>query len=166
MSKKKGKDKNKVDNKPAYFDFTTLRLQSLKIILLSTSLTAAGAYTPMIFLVSILLLLLKRTVSRDFCPPYFFRYTNPSAWAAECRVRVLSNRASISRRHSYLKFEFFTSRRIKILRVFKIWFLWFQYRNVPPYTFYWLTIPLKAAKCHNKNSSYSAVKKKLRAQVG
>ena len=25
MSKKKGKDKNKMENKPAYFDFTTLR---------------------------------------------------------------------------------------------------------------------------------------------
>jgi hypothetical protein len=53
MSKKKGKDKSKVDNKPAYFDFTTLRLQPLRVILVSTSLTAAGAYTPIIYLVRI-----------------------------------------------------------------------------------------------------------------
>jgi hypothetical protein len=52
MSKKKGKDKSKVDNKPAYFDFTTLRLQSLRIILVSTSLSAAGAYTPIIYMVN------------------------------------------------------------------------------------------------------------------
>ncbi len=52
MSKKKGKDKNKVDNKPAYFDLSTLRLQPLRVILLSTALTAAGAYSPFIFLVS------------------------------------------------------------------------------------------------------------------
>ena len=31
MSKKKGKDKNKIENKPPYFDFATLRLRSLQV---------------------------------------------------------------------------------------------------------------------------------------
>ena len=30
MSKKKGKDKNKIENKPPYFDFATLRMKSLQ----------------------------------------------------------------------------------------------------------------------------------------
>lgn len=51
MSKKKGKDKSKIDNKPAYFDFTTLHVSSLQVIILSTILTSAGAYTPFITLV-------------------------------------------------------------------------------------------------------------------
>jgi len=51
MSKKKGKDKNKMENKPAYFDFTTLRSRSLQIIIISTMLTATGAYSPLIYFV-------------------------------------------------------------------------------------------------------------------
>ena len=31
MSKKKGKDKSKIENKPPYFDFTTLKLRSLQV---------------------------------------------------------------------------------------------------------------------------------------
>ena len=31
MSKKKGKDKNKIENKPPYFDFATLKLRSLQV---------------------------------------------------------------------------------------------------------------------------------------
>ncbi|XP_023345981.1 monocarboxylate transporter 10 [Eurytemora carolleeae] len=54
MSKKKGKDKSKIDNKPAYFDFTTLHVSSLQVIILSTILTSAGAYTPFITLILIL----------------------------------------------------------------------------------------------------------------
>ncbi len=64
MSKKKGKDKNKVDNKPAYFDLSTLRLQPLRVILLSTALTAAGAYSPLIFLVSKEKYIVKRSQLR------------------------------------------------------------------------------------------------------
>ena len=30
MSKKKGKDKNKIENKPPYFDFATLKMKSLQ----------------------------------------------------------------------------------------------------------------------------------------
>lgn len=51
MSKKKGKDKNKIENKPPYFDFTTLRLKSLQVILLSTLLSSFGAYSPIIYFV-------------------------------------------------------------------------------------------------------------------
>jgi len=51
MSKKKGKDKNKIENKPPYFDFSTLRLRSLQVILVSTSLTSFGAYSPLIYFV-------------------------------------------------------------------------------------------------------------------
>ena len=36
MSKKKGKDKNKIENKPPYFDFATLRMKSLQGILIFT----------------------------------------------------------------------------------------------------------------------------------
>lgn len=35
MSKKKGKDKNKIENKPPYFDFSTLRMKSLQGMLIS-----------------------------------------------------------------------------------------------------------------------------------
>ena len=53
MSKKKGKDKAKLENKPNYFDFTTLRIRSLQLIICSTMLTSCGAYAPFTFLVSI-----------------------------------------------------------------------------------------------------------------
>ena len=56
MSKKKGKDKNKIENKPPYFDFSTLRLRSLQVILVSTSLTSFGAYSPLIYFVSLMML--------------------------------------------------------------------------------------------------------------
>ena len=36
MSKKKGKDKNKIENKPPYFDFSTLRMKSLQGMLIFT----------------------------------------------------------------------------------------------------------------------------------
>ena len=53
MSKKKGKDKAKIENKPPYFDFSTLRLKSLQVILLCTFLTSFGAYSPIIYFVSL-----------------------------------------------------------------------------------------------------------------
>jgi len=49
MSKKKGKDKNKIENKPPYFDFATLRMKSLQVILLCTVLSSFGAYSPIIY---------------------------------------------------------------------------------------------------------------------
>jgi len=51
MSKKKGKDKNKIENKPPYFDFATLRLRSLQVILLSTVLCSCGVYSPILYFV-------------------------------------------------------------------------------------------------------------------
>jgi len=55
MSKKKGKDKNKIENKPPYFDFATLRLRSLQIILLSTVLCSFGVYSPILYFVAMAL---------------------------------------------------------------------------------------------------------------
>ena len=52
MSKKKGKDKAKVGNKPPYFDFATLKVRSLQVILVCTSLSSFGAYSPIIYFVS------------------------------------------------------------------------------------------------------------------
>merc|ERR1719471_570224 len=49
MSKKKGKDKNKIENKPPYFDFAILRMKSLQVILLCTVLSSFGAYSPIIY---------------------------------------------------------------------------------------------------------------------
>ena len=53
MSKRKGKDKNKMENKPPYFDLTTLKAKPFHIVLLSTAFTAFGVYTPLFFFVSI-----------------------------------------------------------------------------------------------------------------
>ena len=52
MSKRKGKDKNKMENKPPYFDLTTLKAKPFHVVLLSTALTAFGVYTPLFFFVS------------------------------------------------------------------------------------------------------------------
>ena len=52
MSKRKGKDKNKLENKPAYFDFSVLRTRNFQVLLLATALTSAGAYAPMFYFVS------------------------------------------------------------------------------------------------------------------
>ena len=52
MSKRKGKDKNKMENKPPYFDLTTLKAKPFHFVLLSTAFTAFGVYTPLFFFVS------------------------------------------------------------------------------------------------------------------
>jgi len=51
MSKRKGKDKNKAESKPPYFDFSCLRSGGLCCILLATALTHVGAYAPLFFFV-------------------------------------------------------------------------------------------------------------------
>ena len=51
MSKRKGKDKNKLDNKPPYFDLTTLRTKQFHILLISTFFSSVGIYSPMILFV-------------------------------------------------------------------------------------------------------------------
>ncbi|KAF6211662.1 hypothetical protein GE061_012175 [Apolygus lucorum] len=48
--KRKIKDKNKVDDGPPFFDFTTLRSKTVRILLLSTSVSAFGLHTPIFFL--------------------------------------------------------------------------------------------------------------------
>ena len=52
MSKRKGKDKDKIKNKPPYFDLTTLKAKPFHIILLSTAFATFGIYTPLFFFVS------------------------------------------------------------------------------------------------------------------
>ena len=52
MSKRKGKDKNKIENKPPYFDFSALRSHAFRVILVSTSFSTLGAYAPLFFMVS------------------------------------------------------------------------------------------------------------------
>ncbi len=47
--KVKGKPSN---DRPPYFDFSVLRLKSLRMILLSSGIGAIGAYTPLFYLVS------------------------------------------------------------------------------------------------------------------
>ena len=46
--KVKGKPSN---DRPPYFDFSVLRLKSLRMILLSSGIGAIGAYTPLFYLV-------------------------------------------------------------------------------------------------------------------
>ncbi len=52
MSKRKGKDKNKIESKPPYFDFAALKTRSFQVILLGSALAMAGIYAPIFFLVS------------------------------------------------------------------------------------------------------------------
>ncbi|XP_063236171.1 monocarboxylate transporter 12-like [Bacillus rossius redtenbacheri] len=48
--KRKIKDKNKVDDGPPFFDFTTLRSKTVRILLASTALTSFGVLTPVFYL--------------------------------------------------------------------------------------------------------------------
>ena len=60
--KVKGKPSN---DRPPYFDFSVLRLKSLRMILLSSGIGAIGAYTPVFYLVM--------TIIRAFLPARFCR---------------------------------------------------------------------------------------------
>ena len=53
MSKRKGKDKNKIESKPPYFDFNTLSMRSFQVILVASALASTGTLAPVFFLVSI-----------------------------------------------------------------------------------------------------------------
>ena len=51
--KNKDKEKNKLqDDRPPFFEFTTLRSRTVQIILLSTFLSHVGIFTPLFLLVS------------------------------------------------------------------------------------------------------------------
>ena len=52
MSKRKGKDKNKIESKPPYFDFNTLSMRSFQVILVASALASTGTLAPVFFLVS------------------------------------------------------------------------------------------------------------------
>ena len=54
MSKRKGKDKNKIESKPPYFDFNTLSMRSFQVILVASALASTGTLAPVFFLVSII----------------------------------------------------------------------------------------------------------------
>lgn len=49
--KRKIKDKNKVEEKPAFLDTTALRSKTVRILLASTGLSAFGINTPIFYLV-------------------------------------------------------------------------------------------------------------------
>ena len=72
MSKRKGKDKHKIESKPPYFDFHTLRSPHLQVILLATTFASAGAYSPLFYFVSIPILLKLQTVKYIFIKMLFF----------------------------------------------------------------------------------------------
>lgn len=55
MSKRKGKDKNKIESKPPYFDFAILKIRSFQVILLGIAIASTGIYSPLFFLVSSIL---------------------------------------------------------------------------------------------------------------
>lgn len=52
--KRKIKDKNKVDDRPPFFDFSTLRSKTVRILLVSTGISSFGINTPIFYLVSYL----------------------------------------------------------------------------------------------------------------
>ena len=73
--KVKGKPSN---DRPPYFDFSVLRLKSLRMILLSSGIGAIGAYTPLFYLVIKMLRLI--ILKRDRTPLHPVRpYPRPSA---------------------------------------------------------------------------------------
>jgi hypothetical protein len=49
--KRKIKDKNKVDDRPPFFDFSTLRSKTVRILLVSTGISSFGINTPIFYLV-------------------------------------------------------------------------------------------------------------------
>lgn len=50
--KNKDKEKNKAqDDRPAYFDFSTLKSRTIQILLLSVAISAVGLYTPILLVV-------------------------------------------------------------------------------------------------------------------
>jgi ABC-type bacteriocin/lantibiotic exporter with double-glycine peptidase domain len=51
--KRKIKDKNKADDRPPFFDFSTLKSKTVKILLVSTGISAFGINTPIFYLVMI-----------------------------------------------------------------------------------------------------------------
>ena len=59
MSKRKGKDKNKAESKPPYFDLSSLRHRSLQVIMAAAALACCGAYSPLFYLVSAASLLVR-----------------------------------------------------------------------------------------------------------
>lgn len=50
--KRKIKDKNKIDDKPPFIDFSTLKSKTVRYLLLSTGVGALGVNTPIFHLVS------------------------------------------------------------------------------------------------------------------
>lgn len=52
--KRKIKDKNRHDDRPPFLDFTTLRSKTVRILLVSTGISAFGINTPIFYLVSLL----------------------------------------------------------------------------------------------------------------
>ena len=53
MSKRKGKDKNKAENKPPYFDLSSLGSPQFRVVLFAAAMATLGAYAPLFYLVSL-----------------------------------------------------------------------------------------------------------------
>ncbi len=51
MSKRKGKDRNKAENKPPYFDFSSLGSAHFRLVLFSSAMGTLGAYAPLFYFV-------------------------------------------------------------------------------------------------------------------
>jgi len=49
--KRKIKDKNKTDDRPPFFDLTTLRSKTVRILLASTAISAMGMSSPIFYMV-------------------------------------------------------------------------------------------------------------------
>ena len=50
--KKTKKQRRDFEEKPAYFDFDSLRMRSLQVLMLSAFVSALGTYTPFVLVVS------------------------------------------------------------------------------------------------------------------
>ena len=72
-----------MENKPPYFDLTTLKAKPFHIVLLSTAFAAFGVYTPLFFFVSTAIThiylhgyLLTYYNFMEYCNNFYPNYTN------------------------------------------------------------------------------------------
>lgn len=79
--KRKIKDKNKTDDGPPFFDFSTLKSKTVRILLVSTGISAFGINTPIFYLV-------KRPITR--------RLINPNRKPFPARFETLRSDVNIS----------------------------------------------------------------------
>ena len=67
--KNKDKEKNKAqDDRPPYFDFTTLKSRTVQIMMLSVSVTFLGVHTPLFYLVTLMIRFFNAWPCNVHCP--------------------------------------------------------------------------------------------------